>query len=107
MADEDPNPDETDRSSGPIPEDWKQRLVDSIKKVGVRDSGTCKRCGQQRMTIAPDIVSSIVWRGGVVIGETAYPQAMIVCTNCGFTDYYNLVALGVLKTDTDEGGEDG
>lgn len=75
--------------------EWKQAFVEKLN-AKVRNSAICKECGHTGVQLAPDIVTPMTFTpGGVSIGGSSYPQAMIVCSNCGHTRYFNLVALGV------------
>lgn len=75
--------------------DWKEAFVKKINEK-VSNSGICKECGKSQTQLAPDVVTPMISTGGgVSIGGNSYPQAMVVCANCGHTRYFNLVALGI------------
>ena len=45
--------------------------------------------------LAAHLVTPVVTskEGGVQIGGSTYPQAMLLCLNCGFTRYFNTMIL--------------
>lgn len=98
---DEPKPDE---STG-LPEDWRERAVTALN-LKVPGSGQCIRCRTGTVTIAPDPVTPMVFEraGGITIGGRSYPQIMVVCGNCGHTSYFNLIALGAVTGQSDEGG---
>lgn len=69
-----------------------QRLVHQK----VPQSGNCSVCGGLgTVVLSQHLVTPVVtsnW-GGVQLAAQQYPQAMLMCTNCGHTTYYNYVIL--------------
>ena len=56
----------------------------------------CPSCGKVgTVQLAANLVTPIGTSpiGGVQLQGSAYPQAMLMCTFCGFTRYYNLLLL--------------
>jgi 5-methylcytosine-specific restriction endonuclease McrA len=56
----------------------------------------CTVCGTiGSVSLAQHLVTPIVTspQGGVQLGATQYPQAMLICTQCGNTSYHNYVIL--------------
>lgn len=83
-----------------LPADWQRRFVESINEK-IPNAGRCPRCatgaaGETTMVIGEDAVTPIIWNGSLNLGGTSYPQAMLVCRNCGYTTYHNLVVLGIV-----------
>ena len=83
------------------------RLTDEEKKQVVRwlqsraaGPRECAVCLQRNnWVIADDLVSPSPYHRGseVDIGRTSYPQAMLVCENCGNTVYLNAVMMGIAE----------
>ena len=46
--------------------------------------------------LAPNLVEFRQYHGGsmVVIGTKVYPAAMVICTDCGYTMFFNAVVAG-------------
>lgn len=75
---------------------WKEKFVAFINEK-VPNSGVCKECSQKTVTVSDDLVVPPVYQnGGVAFGGPAYPQIMLVCTNCGNTRFFNAVVAGVI-----------
>jgi hypothetical protein len=76
------------------PSHWQKQLIQKLtEKVPKAFCRFCSEIGTLR--VAADIVTPMTWIGGSMVVGTAYPQAMLICTNCGYTHYLNLLALGV------------
>lgn len=85
---------EKERTAG-LPEDWRDRFTEILLRKAP-GAGKCARCGNN-LTLADDAITPAIWNGAAVIGGYTYPQAMLVCENCGDTSYFNLVTLGILS----------
>ncbi len=86
-----------------LPDNWKERFAKLVNKR-VPNAGVCIRCGSaSKLAVGDHLVSPPTWNkdGGLVIGGPSYPQAMLICSNCGHTSYFNLVALGIVGGDGD------
>jgi hypothetical protein len=88
-----PEPDKTELS-----EEQKQIIIREIqaKWTGQR---TCPICGTDSWVLAPHLTTPqrlAGTTGGLQIGGTAYPTAMLVCSNCGFVHHFNAVVLHVV-----------
>lgn len=74
----------------------KQKIADwlnSRNSFGV----DCPVCRSRQWSIADHVVApSLVNAGGVGLGVYPYPQAMVI-SECGYTMYLNLVAIGVVE----------
>ncbi|MFQ5953767.1 MAG: hypothetical protein ACE5JZ_01725 [Kiloniellales bacterium] len=93
-----------DDKKKPLPDDWYNRTVDILNEK-LRGGGVCSRC-RGKVILAQDTVSPIRWDGGVHLGGTTYPQAMLVCKACGHTEYYNLIALGIVQPSSGDDGDE-
>ena len=99
--------DEPEKKVAGWPDTWQAALVKALNDK-LPDAGKCVRCGDISVTIADEMVTPVRWKdGGVTIGGSSYPQAMIVCRNCGHTSYFNLMVLGVLPQEKKGGDKDG
>ena len=67
---------------------------------------TCTVCGQKHFTIGEHAVSTLIHGGkGFILGGSAYPQIMVICTNCGHTIHFNAVLMGIFKREETKGEE--
>lgn len=57
----------------------------------------CEFCGKSEWTISDELVRPLIYRSRdlYTVQNVAYPQAMIICTNCGNTKFFNAVVLGI------------
>lgn len=79
--------------------DEKRRFADWLKTHGVKP---CPMCGKRNWAIGDHLVASVPYAGGeLVMAGTLYPQAMLVCGNCGHTAYFNAVVIGLVRRDPD------
>lgn len=90
---------EDDKPQEAVPEPpkapWKERFVSFINEK-VPNSGICKECGQKAIVVSDDLVTTPVFQnGGIMLGGPTYPQVMLVCTNCGFTRFFNAMVSKV------------
>lgn len=71
----------------------------------------CPICLANEWTIAPNCVTPMRLKGlsgSIMIGGgSTYPTAMLVCTNCGYTLNFNLVAIGIVPAKTEPEKEGG
>jgi len=64
----------------------------------------CPICATNNWTLGSHLVSPTIYRsgGGLVIGGLAYPLAMIICSNCGYTNFFNAVLIGLVPGEEEE-----
>ena len=58
----------------------------------------CASCGESTFTVVDQFVFSPVFKvddGLLISGIGGYPQAMVVCNNCGDTRYFNISVMGI------------
>ncbi len=56
----------------------------------------CDICCSQTWTIAEDLVMPMPFSGkNLNLSGPSYPQIMVICTNCGNTEFLNAVILGI------------
>ena len=58
----------------------------------------CTACGQTAWHLIPHLVAPPTFRkeSGFFLGGMSYPQAMLLCKNCGHTLYFNAVVMGIV-----------
>jgi hypothetical protein len=81
----------------PLPADWRDKAVKRLNSL-VPNLGNCPTCGPAgigMVQVAMDLAtpSRTDATGNVAVGGTIYPQMQLICTNCGFTRYFNYVLL--------------
>jgi ribosomal protein L37E len=70
----------------------------AVSWLNTKNSNRCPSCGQRAFNVAEHFVAPPVFAdGGLILGGSSYPVFMLVCTNCGLTQYYNAVLAGLLK----------
>jgi transcription elongation factor Elf1 len=87
--------------NGQLSQDEKEKIIEHVKaKQSLRFGHrfACPVCGAQSFTIGDHLVTPVVINAtGVGLLGPSYPQAVLVCTDCGNTFYINVAALGLLK----------
>jgi hypothetical protein len=75
--------------------------------------GKCAVCHSRTFSIGNHLVTTPVFSPhGMMLGGPQYPFAMLVCDNCGNTQFLNAVRMGIVsneksgvpETDTDPSG---
>ena len=57
----------------------------------------CPICHENQWALGDHIVAPPLYsQGNFVIGGAAYPVAMLICENCGYTYFFNAVVLGMI-----------
>lgn len=80
-----------------LPSNWHLQFTERLNEK-IKDAGRCPRCGFSTIRVGHDPVTPVTWRrSGIRFGEVSYPQAMLICTTCGHTTYYNLAVLGLVE----------
>lgn len=100
----------TDNSDAPpsLSEKDKQKVIQWVKEKYDQTAGiVCSVCQKKKWTIGDDLVMPSVFKDNAVqIGGVGYPQAMLLCNNCGHTIFINAVRVGLIPEveaqDTDE-----
>jgi hypothetical protein len=64
-----------------------------------RPAPKCEMCKVAKWTIAHRLVSPVAIHGHTLNLGSAFPQVMVICTNCGNIKYLNALACGVVKPD--------
>ena len=80
------------------PED-KQKILEKINEK-INEGRLICICKHSNFTLVDGLVNLPLTdkiSGNLVIGGPTLPNAVIVCTYCGYTFFFNLVVLGVLK----------
>ena len=65
------------------------------EKKGLQD---CPSCHQRNFTLGDHLVAPQLFfgDGSVRIGGPSYPMFMAICSNCGYTSFFNSVISGVI-----------
>jgi ribosomal protein L33 len=95
--------------NGKLSQDEKDKILDWVKTKASQTSPytafeqrknlCCQVCGSQNWTIAEHLVTPTVLNvTGVGLMNPYYPQAMLICTECGSTVYVNVGRLGLIQS---------
>ncbi len=84
-------------------DDWrlskenKQKIVDWVAQKAAKRPLICSVCHTQSWQLGEHLVAPTLYKhgGGLVVGGVNYPQALLICKNCGHTIYLNAVIIGV------------
>ena len=82
-----------------LTQEQKERIAAWLKARGV--PRPCSMCGANSWTLANHLVTPPIYRSGgsFMFGGPAYPQAMLMCTICAHTVYFNAVVMGILQSE--------
>ena len=97
---------------GKLSEDEKDKILKWIKEkssisrgystfssFGAQENMRCQVCGNRGWGLAENLVAPTVLNAtGVGLMNPLYPQAMLLCSDCGNTIYINVNTLGLLQT---------
>lgn len=78
-----------------LDQEKKKKIVDWINSKC--NALTCEACKQNNWVMPDDAVMPIAYNGSINLGGSTYPQAMLVCRNCGNTKYFNLALMGLIN----------
>jgi hypothetical protein len=80
-----------------LTQEQKERVVRWISEKSGMQAPKCPVCRERQWSIADDLVAPPVFAGGgIVLGGASYPAAMLICGNCGNTQFLNAVIMGIL-----------
>jgi len=66
-------------------------------------SHQCPVCDTNGWTVADHLIDARPHTGGgLVVGGTTYPSAILVCNNCAYTRQFMAVPIGLLSSPDDE-----
>lgn len=80
---------------GKIEENWRELATAKLNQL-IPNAGNCLVCGSvSTVAIQEHLVTPIVMdpAGGVMLGGTSYPHAMLTCNKCGNTRMFNYIIL--------------
>lgn len=85
-------------AGGGLSELDKQKILDWLNRKWA-GSKACTICGTNRWTLSDHIVAPMTSGpdGDISIGGVTYPQAMVICNNCGNTHYFNVAMMGIWR----------
>ena len=79
-------------------EDCKRKILKWLEEKWPKDKRNWEICGGTDWTISNDIVAPLkIDNIGIKLDGEVYPQAMIICSSCANTKYFNVVAIGITK----------
>lgn len=86
---------------GKLSDEEKQFIADWLDKNWTK-SRECPVSGHNSWTIADHLVVPMNYRwheagGGTLLSGEVYPQAMVICTGCGYSVYFNAVKMELFK----------
>jgi hypothetical protein len=82
--------------NGVLTAEERNRIAAQLGQKGKNTA--CPVCLENAWSIGEHLISAKVHMGGhLVFGGPTYPQAFIVCTNCGYVRYFMAVSLGLLS----------
>ena len=63
----------------------------------------CPICGNPNLGLIEEIVEIRPFNGGnIVVGGELFPYNVIVCSNCGYTIFFNAIKTGAVKSPLEE-----
>jgi len=77
----------------------KQDIRQKIEKLWVGSAKNCPICGSAKWIIASHLIAAPIVTAGASInlGGPSYPVVQLISDPCGYTIYFNALALGVIK----------
>lgn len=77
-------------------QEQKERIISALKERAPQ-AGACPVCHRTQWTISEGMVYLTIQQQtrSINIGGPGYPMAAIICTNCGNTQFLNLIVLGL------------
>jgi len=88
-----------------LSEENTQKLLQWIQSKQKGDF-TCPLCKEKSWEIQDRLVAPPGFGVGLLLGGTVYPQAMVICKNCGNTQYFNAMMAGIVEKKEDKKEED-
>lgn len=92
-------------------DNYPNAVINAIQQRG--GSGKCPMCTENKWVLheVPGAVPVYEAKGDnmgkIVSGGTTMPLAVMICSKCGFTSFYSLGALGLIRKPGQEGQPDG
>ena len=72
-------------------------IVKAWMKEKWRGGSNCQICQANHWNVAKHLVLPLTYsEGSTSMGGASYPQAMLICTNCGQTLLFNAVIMGIV-----------
>lgn len=76
---------------------WLATIVAKLNEL-IPNAGNCLACGPMglgKVTVGHQLVTPVLTDpgGGITIGGSTMPQVPLICTNCGYTRYFNYMVL--------------
>lgn len=60
--------------------------------------GICPICQTRQWTILPELLAPPAFHGGtIVLGGSSFPHVVLVCNNCGNSQFINAVMAGIVS----------
>ncbi len=97
----------SEQNNNPPLSELQQKAIEWLQKKTNNKMG-CETCGSSHWSVQDHIVTPIVLQNNSIqLGGVSYPQAMVICNNCGNTKYYNAVMMGLVQGTKQDGGDGG
>lgn len=79
------------------PPAWYKITAETLNRL-IPNAGNCLACGTLgagKVVLGAQMVTPVITdpKGSVSIGGSTMPQVTLICTNCGFTRYFNYLIL--------------
>lgn len=79
-------------------ENYKQKILSWLEQKWPKNKRICEICNTTNsFGIVDDITAPIMYENNNLhIGGRIYPQAMVICSVCGNTKYFNVALMKIL-----------
>jgi hypothetical protein len=82
----------------------KQKIENWFRDKRHPAGAICPICQTRSWTILPQLVTPLVYaEGGLLLGGASYPHFVLVCNNCGNSQFINAVITGLVEPKKPEG----
>ena len=85
---------ESGRNAARVGEDWQERLLETLKQR-IPNAGYCNKCQHSSKGTGSHPVTLLAWRDDMTRIEEGFLMAVVVCDNCGHTEFFSLQKLGI------------
>jgi hypothetical protein len=82
-----------------LSQEQQDRIIRKIQQKWVGPH-TCPICKTDKWTLTSHVTSPVRLNGlagGMELGGQVFPTAMLMCNNCGYLLFFNLILMGVIN----------